>query len=37
MIRGALKPEFADQPKVLRRSRDRPGVEARFVEVPRSG
>jgi hypothetical protein len=34
-IRAALKPEFADRPKVLRRSRDRPGVEARFVEVPR--
>ena len=35
VIRAALKPEFADRPKVLRRSRDRPGVEARFVEVPR--
>jgi hypothetical protein len=35
VIRGVLKPEFADRPKVLRRSRDRPGVQAGFVEVPR--
>jgi hypothetical protein len=36
VIRGALRPGFAGHPKVLRRSRDRPGVEARFVEVPRT-
>lgn len=36
VVRGALKPEFADRPRVLRRSRDRPGVDARFAEAPRS-
>jgi hypothetical protein len=36
VIRGVLKPEFAGRPKVMRRSRDRPGVAARFEEVPRS-
>jgi hypothetical protein len=36
VIRGTLKPEYADRPRVLRRSRDRRGVAARFVELPRS-
>jgi hypothetical protein len=36
IIRGVLKPEFAGQRLVLRRSRDHPGVAARFAEVPRS-
>jgi hypothetical protein len=36
VIRGVLKPEFAGQRLVLRRSRDHPGVAARFAEAPRS-
>ena len=35
IIRGALRPEFADRPKVMRRHCARPGIEGRFIEVPR--
>ena len=36
LVRGRLLPEFAGRPKVLRRSRARPGVAPRFEEVPRT-